>query len=375
MIHHLLGGSSAYRWTPCPASVFYAELVAEHETKRPEGVFAKEGHRLHDRAEAILKGAAKLDICDPDYAALAPYVNHVAMLRENAPARQEWVECLVSVTDGDVPSGGTMDYGQYDPSTFTLTVVDYKTGKELVDEFENSQLDVYTLGLLKLIHPAPVDYVVHTIVQPFAWKETVRASSFPIVEFIPRMMAIDNAIAEYTSGEATIARGAHCKYCPALFFCQLTSEAVMRIKKTDIGQITSLNDDQLAELLETATHLERVLEQAKKEAARRAFEDRRILPRHKLIRGRGSRTFDETAVANLLSTLPQDVRANLVKGLYTTELASPSAAEKKLSPDLYEKYLDPLVISTLGALQLVHESARGKPVDQVEINFKPVAGA
>lgn len=372
--HDLLGGSNAPRWVKCPASLFYEERFNTRTGKSSPA--AAEGTRLHGRAEEILQGSKALQGADPDFEMLFPYIDYVNYLREGpdaSSADETWIEIKTAIPNAGVACGGTVDFAAYHALTKTLHVVDYKSGKEIVNAYGNHQFDIYSIGLVDILQRfgRDVEQVVHTVVQPAGWQEPVRSASYNPVEFTQRAAVVYDAIEQYKSGEATIKSGSHCTYCPALLICEETKRHMATLKASDVARIEkgTISTDELADLNEALQHLELVSKAAEKLTTNLAFNGT-MIPRHKLIRGRGSKSFNETIVEHVI----QDTEAlkPYFTKLYKTELISPAAAEKVIPKAIFAEHLAPLVIELTGKLKVVHESERGKAIEKIDTTFKSI---
>lgn len=380
--HYLLGGSNAPRWVKCPASLFYEEHFGSRDGGGASPA-AAEGTRLHEKAARILdnynsvgRGLPHHAGLDPDFEMLFPYIDYVNYLRDGpdaSSADEAWIEIKTTVPNAGVDCGGAVDFAAYHARTKTLHVVDYKSGKGIVNAYDNHQFDIYSIGLVDILQRTGRDVgnIVHTVVQPAGWQEPVRSVSYTAVEFTQRAAVVYEAIEQYKSGEATIKSGSHCTYCPALLICEETKRHMATLKASDVAKIEkgTISTDELAELNEALQHLEFVSQAAEKLTTRLAFEGT-LIPRHKMIRGRGSKSFNETIMEHVIRDTAE-LKPYITK-LYKTELISPAAAEKVIPKAIFAEHLAPLVIELTGKLKVVHESERGKAIEKIDTTFEPI---
>lgn len=354
-MHMMLGGSSAHRWSRCTASAVVAETLPQHEA----GSAAEEGTRLHEVAATDLAAALKAGslavstVPAADRPAVSDYVQHCFRLVVSNPGAQYWIEEPVLLAGVSAKAGGTVDFAVYFPDRKHIEIVDYKSGFGLVEEEDNDQLMFYTCSLVESLN-IHVDTVDMTIVQPnVAWAETVRTHRITGMELFEAYGRFKWAATLIESGEAEFVAGDHCKYCPAMLHCPLMMEELMKLKNAKLVDPT---DEVLADILEAATPVDLYLKAVKDEAFKRASTGASI-PRHKMIRGRGSRVWADTDAVDQLVRLH-----GMEDDAYETALRSVAALEKQLGRSRFSTFL-PLVKTKDGMLKLVHESEKGQAVD------------
>jgi hypothetical protein len=231
----------------------------------------------------------------------------------------------------------------------TLELIDYKDGMGIVSAEGNLQLEQYAYGVLagyKLpVNGAyPIEYVKMTIIQPklalrgmpaiTSHTVTVRSLLDNAGTIISQAAATDKPDAPLVPGES------QCKFCRAKGSCNALASNVMKevgimfqpvvTQTLDVAQQSAdkdpstMDDAQIAQIMEAAPLMRQLLEGVEKEALRR-LEMGQVIPGLKLVNGRGSRAW----------ALPEDEMAEkLVKmgipksAVYETKLVTPAKAEK-----------------------------------------------
>lgn len=358
--HAQLSPSKAYRYLACPGSV-------REEAKYPEppsGPGAVDGTHSHTLLEHCLKEfidplavvGQTLKDHDGEFTVDKPraervkvafdYVHKVENLGCKVLTEQRVSPAhLIGRTDMD----GTVDIQIHGPEV--LEIIDYKDGMNLVEARDNSQLELYALGVLAgfglpVNATYPFKTVRMTIIQPkLAIKGLPTITSHDMT--VPEVLAL---IPKYVVGGAAtekpdaplIPGEKQCKYCRAsgctargqaamaaagVKFPSLAPEPVpaaapsQQVAEQDPGTMTN---ERLVEILEAAPLMRQMIEQAEAEAQRR-LESGVSIPGLKLVNGRGSQVWN----------LPEDQIAEKLKGMgvpkdavWVTKLVSPAQAKK-----------------------------------------------
>jgi hypothetical protein len=229
-----------------------------------------------------------------------------------------------------------------------LELIDYKDGMGIVSAEGNLQLEQYAYGVLagyKL--PVNGDYpfgtVRMTIIQPklaLRGMSAITSYDVPVSNLMANMGTIIAQAAATDKPDAPLVPGdSQCKFCRAKGSCAALASNVMKeggvmfqpvTQLPDVAQQSAnkdpstMDDAQIAQIMEAAPLMRQLLEAVEKEALRR-MESGQIIPGLKLVNGRGSRAW----------ALPEDQMAEkLVKmgipktAVYETKLVSPAKAEK-----------------------------------------------
>jgi len=229
-----------------------------------------------------------------------------------------------------------------------IELIDYKDGMGVVSAENNMQLEQYAYGVLagyKL--PVNGDYpfskVQMTIIQPKLALRGMKPITTHIVsvrELLANMGTIITQAAATDAPDAPLVPGeSQCKFCRAKGSCSALASNVMKeigimfqpvTQPLDIAQQSadkdpsSMDDAQIAQILEAAPLMRQLLEGVEKEALRR-LEAGQTIPGLKLVNGRGSRAWalPEAEMAEKL------VKMGIPKSaIYETKLVTPAKAEK-----------------------------------------------
>jgi hypothetical protein len=231
----------------------------------------------------------------------------------------------------------------------TLELIDYKDGMGVVSAEGNLQLEQYAYGVLAgyklpVNGTYPFQYVKMTIIQPkLALKgmNPISSSTVTVESLMANMGTIIRQAAATDQPDAPLVPGeSQCKFCRAKGSCAALASNVMKevgimfqptvIQPLDMAQQSAqkdpstMDDAQIAQIMEAAPLMRQLLEGVEKEALRRLEAGGTILGL-KLVNGRGSRAW----------ALPEDqmaeklVKMGIPKGaIYETKLVSPAKAEK-----------------------------------------------
>jgi hypothetical protein len=230
-----------------------------------------------------------------------------------------------------------------------LELIDYKDGMGIVSAEGNMQLEQYAYGVLadyKL--PVNGDYpfstVRMTIIQPklaLRGMPAITSHEVSVRDLMANMGTIISQAAATDKPDAPLVPGeSQCKFCRAKGSCNALASNVMKevgimfqpvvTQTLDVAQQSAdkdpstMDDAQIAQIMEAAPLMRQLLEGVEKEALRR-LESGQVIPGLKLVNGRGSRAW----------ALPEDEMAEkLVKmgipksAVFETKLVTPAKAEK-----------------------------------------------
>ena len=357
--HAMLSPSKRSRWALCPGSI-------REEAKYPDtgsGPAAIDGTHSHTLLEHCIKNGLSdpMDqvgevfndhegtfVVDADRAArvkfaiqyirdssangLLPVISEQRVDPEHLLGRKDLsgtVDCQII---GDV-----------------LELIDYKDGMGIVSAEGNLQLEQYAYGVLagyKLpVNGAyPFSMVRMTIIQPkLAMKGMNPITSYevPVSYLLANMGTIISQAAATDKPDAPLVPGeSQCKFCRAKGSCHALASNVMKevgimfqpvvTQTLDVAQQSAdkdpstMDDAQIAQIMEAAPLMRQLLEGVEKEAQRR-LEAGQVIPGLKLVNGRGSRTWalpeDEMAEKLIKMGIPKSA-------VYETKLVTPAKAEK-----------------------------------------------
>lgn len=272
-----------------------------------------------------------------------------------------------------------------------LELIDYKDGMGIVSAKGNLQLEQYAYGVLagyKLpVNGAyPFSTVRMTIIQPklaMRGMNAISSHDVSVAKLLANMGTIIKQAAATDQPDAPLVPGeSQCKFCRAKGSCSALASNVMKevgimfqpvVSNTlDIAQQSAnkepstMDDAQIAQIMEAAPLMRQLLEGVEKEALRRLKAGQSIAGL-KLVNGRGSRAWSLTE---------EEIAARLIKmgvpkgNVYETKLVSPAKAEKltwektkageKVKMQLSDRQLKTMnteyVTKLAGALTVAHES-------------------
>lgn len=229
-----------------------------------------------------------------------------------------------------------------------IELIDYKDGMGIVSAENNMQLEQYAYGVLAgyklpVNGVYPFENVKMTIIQPklaLRGMNPITSHTVSVRDLLANMGTIITQAAATDAPDAPLVPGeSQCKFCRAKGSCSALASNVMKevgimfqpvTQPLDIAQQSadkdpsSMDDAQIAQIMEAAPLMRQLLEGVEKEALRR-LEAGQTIPGLKLVNGRGSRAWalPESEMAEKL------VKMGVPKGaIYETKLVSPAKAEK-----------------------------------------------
>ena len=359
--HAKLSPSKRSRWALCPGSI-------REEAKYPDtgsGPAAADGTHSHTLLEHCIKtGEHPLSLTGNSVVDHeGPFVIDAARA-ERVLVALDYVEKRVAEHNGlcKVISETKVDpaflLGRSDLSGTvdiqiiggdTLELIDYKDGMNVVTAEGNLQLEQYAYGVLagyKL--PVNGDYPIvtvrMTIIQPklaLRGMPAITSHDVSVSDLLSRMGIIVTQAAATDAPDAPLVPGeSQCKFCRAKGSCSALASNVMKevgimfqpvVSQTlDVAQQsadkdpTTMDDAQIAQIMDAAPLMRQLLEGVEAEALRR-LQAGQSIPGLKLVNGRGSRAWalPEEQMAEKL------VKMGIPKGaIYETKLVTPAKAEK-----------------------------------------------
>jgi len=230
-----------------------------------------------------------------------------------------------------------------------LELIDYKDGMGVVSAEGNLQLEQYAYGVLAgfklpVNGTYPFKMVRMTIIQPklaLRGMPAVTWHDVPVSKLLADMGTIVAQAAATDRPDAPLVPGdSQCKFCRAKGSCSALANNVMKevgimfqpvvTQTLDVAQQSAdkdpstMDDAQIAQIMEAAPLMRQLLEGVEAEALRR-MQAGQTIPGLKLVNGRGSRAWalPEAEMAEKL------VKMGIPKGaVYETKLVSPAKAEK-----------------------------------------------
>jgi len=280
---------------------------------------------------------------------------------------ESWVD--LSQLAGE-PSGGTCDFYAYDSVTRTLTVLDYKDGREPVP-VDSPQLLAYAAGAALQLTGTPIDTVTVGIIQPKV-EGAPQTRTLPFSElndwvqhvYVPGIEASRDPAAPLVAGEK------QCRWCKAKGQCPALAEQAMTsmdVVASDFDDLTTppdpqtLGSDFLARVVLKSTLIRQWLDAVDAEVKTR-MEGGEQVAGLKLIRGRrGNRQWVEDQQDSVASIL----RTNYglaTESIYKLTMLSPAQICKLPEVKGKEDLLAAFVIQSEGAITVAPLSAKGEAI-------------
>jgi len=362
-LHAKLGGSSAYRWVPCPGSVFLLDKCPKEESSGS----ANEGTRKHDFCEKRVKAFLqyKLDGTHQVLEELSPEDEAYA----NEYVQTIWTKCLEhSITgkgfgvedyfeiDKALHMGGYIDFWCVfinDKGLRQLNVLDLKTGFHYVPAKKNFQMLFYAAAVRAFLreHGKDIDVVKMCIYQPKTEDEPYRCWSCTAKQLsVYEKKFFDAARQIFVKRKPKFKTGDHCTYCPALALCPKyckelesnTSLKVIDVDKIKLPEVESLSDDQIRRICLNGSDIEKYIKACRAYVINNHLNGRKISGL-KVIEGKGRRKFisDVNKVGKGLEALGFDP---WVKGLCTIGDAEKVLGSESIAPFITYTDASPIIV-------------------------------
>ncbi len=368
--HALLSASSSHRWLNCPPS---ARLCEGYEDKGSE--YAQEGTDAHSLCEHKLKLALGMESVDPTEN-LSFYNEEMEQCAcDYAAYVLELVEEAKKICkDPVVLIEQRLDFSRFVAEGFgtgdcviiadgTLYIVDYKHGKGVeVSAEENPQMMLYALGALELFDGIyDIDTVRMAIFQPRRENVSVCVmAKDDLLQWAYNDLMAKAKLAYDGGGE--FACGDWCRFCKAKAACRKRAEYNLELAKYDFAMPDTLEDAEIAAILEKADELAAWAADVKEFALQQALGGVKYAG-FKVVEGRSNRKYtDENAVADTVKKAGYDP--------YEPKLLGITAMEKLLGKKQFAKLLSGLVEKPQGKPALVPESDKRQ-----EMNIDKAASA
>lgn len=256
--HAFLSASSSHRWLNCPPS---AKLNAEAGSTASE--YARQGTDCHELCAYLVEQALGRDVQDPtehlDYYdsemqnCAEEYRNFVLEQIEKAKG---------FCTDPQVMIEQRLDFSRWVPEGFgtgncvivadeELQIIDYKHGVGvLVDAVDNSQMMCYALGTLEAFDGIyDIERVQMTIFQPR--RDNVSTAIITKADLLNWAEYTLKPIAELAiKGEGEFKAGDHCQFCAVKATCRKRAEYNLELAKYDFAMPDTLEEAEIAAILE-----------------------------------------------------------------------------------------------------------------------------
>ena len=359
--HAYLSASASHRWLACPPS---AKLCANIPDQASE--YAQQGTDCHELCAYLVEKALGREVIDPTenltyYDAemqncAEEYRNYVL---EQIEAAKEFCK------DPQVMIEQRLDFSRWVENGFgtgdcvivadeVLQIIDYKHGLGVLvsagdDEHGgNSQMMCYALGALEVFGDIyDINQIKMTIFQPRRENiSTYTISRDNLLKWANEVLAPTAQLAYV--GEGEFKAGGHCQFCKVKATCRKRAEYNLELAKYDFEMPATLDDTEIAAILERVDEMISWENDIKEYALKQAqsgvhFEG------WKVVEGRSNRKYtDEEAVAFKVKDAGFDP--------YEKKLLGVTTMSTLLGKKKFEELLGGLIYKPPGKPTLVPES-------------------
>lgn len=373
--HAYLSASASHRWLACPPS---AKLCANILDQASE--YAQQGTDCHELCAYLVEKALGREVIDPTenltyYDAemqncAEEYRNYVL---EQIEAAKEFCK------DPQVMIEQRLDFSRWVENGFgtgdcvivadeVLQIIDYKHGLGVLvsagdDEHGgNSQMMCYALGALEVFGDIyDINQIKMTIFQPRRDNiSTYTISKDDLLKWADEVLAPTAQLAYV--GEGEFKAGDHCTFCKVKATCRKRAEYNLELAKYDFEMPATLDDTEIAAILEKVDEMISWGNDIKEYALQQAqsgvhFEG------WKVVEGRSNRKYtDEAAVAFAVKDAGFDP--------YEKKLLGVTAMSTLLGKKKFEELLGRLIYKPPGKPALVPESDKRPAMNTAIDDFK-----
>lgn len=373
--HAFLSASSAHRWLECPPSAKACEGADDRASP-----YAQQGTDCHELCAYLVEKALGREVIDPTdnltyYDAemkncAEEYRNYVL---EQIEAAKEFCK------DPQVMIEQRLDFSRWVENGFgtgdcvivadeVLQIIDYKHGLGVLvsagdDEHGgNSQMMCYALGALEVFgNIYDINHIKMTIFQPRRENiSTYTISRDDLLKWADEVLAPTAQLAYV--GEGEFKAGDHCQFCKVKATCRKRAEYNLELAKYDFKMPATLDDTEIAAILEKVDEMISWGNDIKEYALQQAqsgvhFEG------WKVVEGRSNRKYtDETAVATAVADAGFDP--------YEKKLLGVTAMSTLLGKKKFEELLGGLIYKPPGKPALVPESDKRPAMNTAIDDFK-----
>lgn len=373
--HAYLSASASHRWLTCPPS---AKLCANILDQASE--YAQQGTDCHELCAYLVEKALGREVIDPTenltyYDAemqncAEEYRNYVL---EQIEAAKEFCK------DPQVMIEQRLDFSRWVENGFgtgdcvivadeVLQIIDYKHGLGVLvsagdDEHGgNSQMMCYALGALEVFGDIyDINQIKMTIFQPRRDNiSTYTMSKDDLLKWADEVLAPTAQLAYV--GEGEFKAGDHCTFCKVKATCRKRAEYNLELAKYDFEMPATLDDTEIAAILEKVDEMISWGNDIKEYALQQAqsgvhFEG------WKVVEGRSNRKYtDEAAVAFAVKDAGFDP--------YEKKLLGVTAMSTLLGKKKFEELLGGLIYKPPGKPALVPESDKRPAMNTAIDDFK-----
>lgn len=373
--HAYLSASASHRWLACPPS---AKLCANILDQASE--YAQQGTDCHELCAYLVEKALGRDVIDPTenltyYDAemqncAEEYRNYIL---EQIEAVKEFCK------DPQVMIEQRLDFSRWVENGFgtgdcvivadeILQIIDYKHGLGILvsagdnEHGGNSQMMCYALGALEVFGDIyDINQIKMTIFQPRRDNiSTYTISKENLLKWADEVLAPTAQLAYVGKGEFNA--GDHCTFCKVKATCRKRAEYNLELAKYDFAMPATLDDTEIAAILEKVDEMISWGNDIKDYALQQAqsgvhFEG------WKIVEGRSNRKYtDENAIADTV----KDAGFNP----YEKKLLGITAMSTLLGKKKFEELLGGLIYKPPGKPTLVPESDKRPAMNTAKDDFK-----
>lgn len=373
--HAYLSASASHRWLACPPS---AKLCANILDQASE--YAQQGTDCHELCAYLVEKALGREVIDPTenltyydtemQNCAEEYRNYVL---EQIEAAKEFCK------DPQVMIEQRLDFSRWVENGFgtgdcvivadeVLQIIDYKHGLGVLvsagdDEHGgNSQMMCYALGALEVFGDIyDINQIKMTIFQPRRDNiSTYTISKDDLLKWADEVLAPTAQLAYV--GEGEFKAGDHCTFCKVKATCRKRAEYNLELAKYDFEMPATLDDTEIAAILEKVDEMISWGNDIKEYALQQAqsgvhFEG------WKVVEGRSNRKYtDEAAVAFAVKDAGFDP--------YEKKLLGVTAMSTLLGKKKFEELLGGLIYKPPGKPALVPESDKRPAMNTAIDDFK-----
>lgn len=339
--HSHIGGSSAYRFIACTASVKF--IVDNNLVSKPSDA-AQEGSLAHEIAEWCLIHNVKVErsiqknsfknfdkFYNPEMAThVQNYINYIrAIISQTDEHHIEKNFDLKWIYSGMYGIADFIGISVFD----TFTIVDLKYGKGVKVSPDSPQMKYYALGALGKNNIHNVSKIRMIIFQPRVDGGPVFEKTIHVDELYKwGEQVLKPAVVSAMEGPRRFKTGSHCRFCPGIGICpEMKKQALEQAKamfndeEIELPEYKAISRDQIPRLLDFLTLLTPWKEGLLK-YAQDQLEQGKEIKGYKLVEKRTRRKWrdEQVALEDLLLAGAEEILVS------ETKLLSPAKLEKIL---------------------------------------------
>ena len=369
--HSLLSASSSFRWLACPPSARLCEKFADKPSDYAlEGTDCHElcaykvekalGRRVRDPTENLTFYNQEMEDCAEGYCSFVMEQIEKAKQTCKDPAVMVEQHLDYSAYTGIEGSFGTGDCIVCGDGL--LHIIDYKHGLGiLVSAEENTQLLCYALGAYDMLDGIyDIDRISMTIYQPRRDNiSTFNVTKDWLLTWAEEVLRPGSQLAY--EGKGDFKAGDHCRFCRAKATCRKRAEHNLELARYDFAMPDTLDDSEIAAILERSEELASWVGDIKEYALKRAVSGVEF-PGFKLVEGRSNRRYtDEALAAKAVSDAGYDPYEKKILGI--------TAMSRMLGKKKFDELLGGMVTKPQGKATLVPESDKRPAMNTAKDDF------